>query len=162
MTDARGSQSRDHAVVLGASMAGLLAARVLADFYRTVTIVERDVLPEVSSNRRGVPQGLQAHALIRRGSQILAELFPGVLDDLVADGVPVWDDGDLSKVHLVFGGYEICRSGRIVDPESAAVYNPAGRFSNTTCGGGCLISPTSGSSTAVRSVGRRQRPIGVE
>ena len=36
----------DHAVVLGASIGGLLAARVLADFYRTVTVVERDVLPD--------------------------------------------------------------------------------------------------------------------
>ena len=35
----------DHAVVLGASMGGLLAARVLADFYDRVTVVERDMLP---------------------------------------------------------------------------------------------------------------------
>ena len=35
----------DRAVVLGASMGGLLAARVLADFYRTVVVIERDELP---------------------------------------------------------------------------------------------------------------------
>lgn len=44
----------DHAVVLGGSMGGLLAARVLADFYRTVTVVERDVLPNEPIDRRGV------------------------------------------------------------------------------------------------------------
>jgi hypothetical protein len=45
-----------HAVVLGAGLGGLLAARVLADFYDTVTVVERDVLPERSANRhRGSP-----------------------------------------------------------------------------------------------------------
>jgi glycine/D-amino acid oxidase-like deaminating enzyme len=44
----------DHAVVLGASMAGLLAARTLSDFFQTVTVVERDVLPDDATNRRGV------------------------------------------------------------------------------------------------------------
>jgi phytoene dehydrogenase-like protein len=45
----------ERAVVIGASMGGLLAARVLTDFYRTVTVVERDVLPDGPANRRGVP-----------------------------------------------------------------------------------------------------------
>ena len=79
----------EHAVVLGASMGGLLAARVLADFYETVTVVERDVLPDDAVNRRGVPQGRHVHALLGRGSQVLAELFPGFLDELVAAGAPV-------------------------------------------------------------------------
>jgi 2-polyprenyl-6-methoxyphenol hydroxylase-like FAD-dependent oxidoreductase len=47
----------EHAVVLGASMGGLVAARVLSDFYENVTVVERDVLPPDDANRRGVPQG---------------------------------------------------------------------------------------------------------
>jgi 2-polyprenyl-6-methoxyphenol hydroxylase-like FAD-dependent oxidoreductase len=74
----------DHAVVLGASLAGLLAARVLSDAYERVTVVERDVLPNKPENRRGVPQGRHAHMLLPRGAQILDELFPGLLDDLVA------------------------------------------------------------------------------
>ena len=79
----------DHAVVLGASMGGLLAARVLADSYRRVTIVERDPLPESDSPRKGVPQGRHAHGLLPRGAQILDELSPGLLAGLAADGVPV-------------------------------------------------------------------------
>jgi len=47
----------EHAVVLGASMAGLLAARVLADHFETVTVVERDTLHDIAETRRGVPQG---------------------------------------------------------------------------------------------------------
>jgi len=43
----------DHAVVLGASIGGLLAARVLADAYQRVTIVDRDLLPEGAADRRG-------------------------------------------------------------------------------------------------------------
>ena len=78
----------EHAVVLGASMGGLVAARVLADHYRTVTVVERDALPSSSAQRRGVPQGRHAHALLAGGSQILEQLFPGFLAELVANGCP--------------------------------------------------------------------------
>ncbi|MGO9692533.1 MAG: 2-polyprenyl-6-methoxyphenol hydroxylase-like oxidoreductase, partial [Mycobacterium sp.] len=86
----------DHAVVLGASMAGLLAARVLADFYDRVTVVERDTLPADPVNRRGVPQGKLIHAALARCTQILDELFPGFVGELKAAGVESWDDGDLS------------------------------------------------------------------
>ena len=61
----------ERAVVLGASMGGLLAARVLAEFYRSVTVVERDLLPDSPVNRRGVPQGKQPHILLAGCSQIL-------------------------------------------------------------------------------------------
>src|ERR1700722_20179595 len=79
----------DHAVVLGASMSGLLAARVLADAYHRVTVVDRDRLPEGAADRRGGPQGAHAHALLPRGAQALEELFPGILAGLAAAGVPV-------------------------------------------------------------------------
>ncbi len=100
----------DHAVVLGASMSGLLAARVLSDFYRTVTVVERDVMPTDAAQRRGVPQGQHVHALWPRGSQILNELFSGFFTELVTDGGKVWDDGDSSKFYLSFGGHQFVRS----------------------------------------------------
>ena len=84
-------QIGDHAVVLGASMAGLLAARVLADAYGRVTVIDRDQLPEASTHRRGVPHGRHAHALLARGQQALEELFPGLTADLIAQGVPTGD-----------------------------------------------------------------------
>jgi 2-polyprenyl-6-methoxyphenol hydroxylase-like FAD-dependent oxidoreductase len=92
-------------------MGGLLAARVLSDFYRAVTVVERDVLPTEIAQRRGVPQGRHVHALLPRGSQILDELFPGFLTELVSDGCIVWDDGDFSRVYVSFGGHQFVRSG---------------------------------------------------
>jgi 2-polyprenyl-6-methoxyphenol hydroxylase-like FAD-dependent oxidoreductase len=101
----------EHAVVLGASMSGLLAARVLADFYRTVTVVERDVLPTDSAQRRGVPQGQHGHALQPRGSQVLDTFFPGFLTELIADGCTVWGDGDFSRFCMSFGGHQFVRSG---------------------------------------------------
>jgi len=87
----------EHAVVLGASMGGLVAARVLADFYDEVTVVERDVLPQVAANRRGVPQGRHVHALLGRGSAVLDELFPAFTVDLIEAGAPVLDYQNLSQ-----------------------------------------------------------------
>jgi 2-polyprenyl-6-methoxyphenol hydroxylase-like FAD-dependent oxidoreductase len=84
-------QIDDHAVVLGASMAGLLAARVLADAYARVTVIDRDQLPDASTHRRGVPHGRHAHALLARGQQTLEELFPGLSAELIAQGVPTGD-----------------------------------------------------------------------
>ena len=104
----------DHAVVLGASMAGLLAARVLSDAYERVTLVERDTLPTKPDGRRGVPQGRHAHVLLPRGTQILDELFPGLLDDLVARGVPVIRD--LGELRLSPAGHRLCLTGRPTQP----------------------------------------------
>ena len=119
----------ERAVVLGASMGGLLAARVLADFFGTVTVIERDELPDGPAIRRGVPQGRHVHVLLTRGAQILDELFPGFLKELVADGAPVWDDGELSKLHLSFGGHEMLRSGKIaLEAGALAVYMPSRPF----------------------------------
>jgi len=112
----------ERAVVLGASMGGMLAARVLADFYRTVAVVERDVLPDNPANRRGVPQGRHTHGLLGRGAQILGELFPGFLDELVAAGATVLGDGDLSKFWVSFGGHQLVRSGTVQDPQSSSVF----------------------------------------
>jgi flavin-dependent dehydrogenase len=107
----------DHAVVLGASLAGLLAARVLADAYGRVTVVERDPLPETAGNRRGVPQGRHAHVLLARGAQILDELFPGLLDDLVAGGAPVIRD--FAELRFAPAGHPLRLEGR---PAQAATY----------------------------------------
>ena len=117
-----------HAVVLGASMGGMLAARVLADFYQTVTVVERDVLPDDPTNRRGVPQGRHVHALLRRGGQIIDELFPGILNELVAAGAPVLDDGDLSKIWMSVGGHQLIRVGTVRDQQAMTMYVPSRPF----------------------------------
>jgi len=77
---------RDRAVVIGASISGLLAARVLADHFGEVVLVERDELDDAIGQRRGVPQGRHVHSLLGRGDQILHELFPGIRDDFAAAG----------------------------------------------------------------------------
>jgi 2-polyprenyl-6-methoxyphenol hydroxylase-like FAD-dependent oxidoreductase len=75
-----------HAIVIGGSIAGLLAARVLADHFDRVTIVERDRLPTEAKFRDGVPQSRHLHALLKRGLNVLEELFPGFESELLAAG----------------------------------------------------------------------------
>ncbi|WP_145013850.1 FAD-dependent oxidoreductase [Mycobacterium marseillense] len=112
----------EKAIVLGASIAGLMAARVLADFYSTVTVVERDVPPEKPVARRGVPQGTSPHIPQVRATQTLEELFPGLLDELIHAGARVWKDGDLSRIWMSYGGHQFVQSGTIPDPESVVKY----------------------------------------
>jgi 2-polyprenyl-6-methoxyphenol hydroxylase-like FAD-dependent oxidoreductase len=99
------------ALVLGGSMAGLLAARALSDFYDTVTVVERDDLQEASVDRRGVPQGRHIHGLLLRGAHALEELLPGILDELVDSGARVFDGQDLSRLYFCMNGYLAVRAG---------------------------------------------------
>ncbi len=81
-----GPELGDHAVVVGASMAGLLATRVLTDVYRKVTVIDRDTMPEIGMHRRGVPQGRHQHGLHPRGRAVLEELFPGFTAHAVQAG----------------------------------------------------------------------------
>jgi 2-polyprenyl-6-methoxyphenol hydroxylase-like FAD-dependent oxidoreductase len=83
----------NRAVVLGASVAGLLAGRLLAESYREVVLVDRDQLSGAAGPRRSAPQGRHAHGLLARGQQVLEELFPGLTKELGESGVPVVDFG---------------------------------------------------------------------
>ncbi|MFE9581653.1 FAD-dependent oxidoreductase [Nocardia sp. NPDC006044] len=74
-----------HAVVLGAGIAGLLAARVLSDHFAQVTIFERDTIEGVDV-RRGVPQGRHLHGLLDRGRTIIEQLYPGFTSELAERG----------------------------------------------------------------------------
>jgi 2-polyprenyl-6-methoxyphenol hydroxylase-like FAD-dependent oxidoreductase len=76
----------ERAVVIGGSMAGLLAARALSDFYGTVTVLERDAFPVSDLPRKGVPQGRHAHGLLARGRSVIERFFPGWTDEVVASG----------------------------------------------------------------------------
>jgi len=88
--------------VIGGSIAGLLAARVLSDAYTEVLIVDRDELTGAATARRGVPHGRHVHGLLARGQEIIEELLPGFTDRIVADGAPL---SDLSgTVRWYFGG----------------------------------------------------------
>lgn len=108
----------DHCVVLGGSVGGLLAARVLSDAFDRVTVVERDRLPHDEENRRGVPQGRHAHALLPAGAAVLDDLFPGLLDDFEARGAPVVRQA--AEMHFAPGGHLLSQNARY-----APTYQPS-------------------------------------
>lgn len=87
------SDSTDRAVVIGASIAGLLAARVLAGHFAEVCVLERDELPDAALPRKGTPQAAHPHGLLARGRMAMESLFPGFTDALVAQGALVGDLG---------------------------------------------------------------------
>ena len=83
-----------HAVVIGASMAGLLAGRVLSEHYEQVTIIERDRITRDMEIRKGVPQARHVHVLLKKGASLLAEFFPDLTSTLVQHGAPYVDSID--------------------------------------------------------------------
>jgi 2-polyprenyl-6-methoxyphenol hydroxylase-like FAD-dependent oxidoreductase len=87
----RRTHSGAHAVVIGGSMAGMLAARVLADHFDRITILERDRLSDQVAPRKGTPQARHLHVLLERGRRILEQLFPGLSQQLVAHGASLLD-----------------------------------------------------------------------
>ena len=95
--------SRRHAIVIGASMGGLCAARALSDSFERVTLVDRDELPAEPAPRRGVPQSRHLHGLLARGGEAYDELFPGMNDELIAAGAMANDTQ--SDIHWHFDGH---------------------------------------------------------
>lgn len=90
----------EHAVVIGASMAGLLTARVLADHFARVTIFETETPPEQAVPRAGVPQGNHVHALLAGGAKVLARYFPNLHDELIAAGAEYGDAMIMTRMYL--------------------------------------------------------------
>ncbi|WNG94152.1 NAD(P)/FAD-dependent oxidoreductase [Mycobacterium sp. ITM-2016-00318] len=110
----------EHAVVIGASIAGLCAARVLSDFYDRVTLYERDDLPAEPANRTAVPQGRHVHLLMARGAAEFDSLFPGLLDDMVAAGVPILENRP-DCIHFGAAGHVLGTTRELHDEFTAYV-----------------------------------------
>lgn len=80
-----------NAIVLGAGIGGLLAARALSDHVDAVLVLERDEVDDDTGYRRSIPQGHHAHGLLAKGHEIMEGFFPGLTEGLRADGVPTGD-----------------------------------------------------------------------
>jgi 2-polyprenyl-6-methoxyphenol hydroxylase-like FAD-dependent oxidoreductase len=103
----------EHAVVIGASMSGLLGARALSDAYEQVTIIERDELPALGEGRKSVPQGRHAHIMLASGQRAIEELLPGITDELLAAGAQ--SGKSLREIRLVIAGHPITREAHGAD-----------------------------------------------
>lgn len=103
-----------HAIVVGSSIAGLTAARVLADYFAQVTIIERDELTLTPELRRGLPQARHAHSLPLRGQTTLEQLFPGLMDELVANGAIQIDTGNEMAFFIAGKWHEVKHNAAMV------------------------------------------------
>ena len=92
-------------MVIGASIAGLCAARVLSQFFGRVTVFERDELPDAPANRATVPQDRHFHLLLSLGAIEFEKLFPGLLNDMLAAGVPMVRNRD--RIYLAPAGHAL-------------------------------------------------------
>ena len=79
-------QQRKHAIVIGASMGGLLTARVLSNYFDKVTIIEKDVVHRVAESRKGQPHTRHLHGLLPSGLQIILKYFPGLRQEMIDHG----------------------------------------------------------------------------
>jgi 2-polyprenyl-6-methoxyphenol hydroxylase-like FAD-dependent oxidoreductase len=114
-------RQREHAIVIGAGLAGLAAATALAGRVGHVTLVERDPLPEGAEPRRGVPQAPHQHICLARGRAALEALFPGLEAELVAAGVEPMDVGEELAWLTPAGWTPRFRSGIAILPCSRAL-----------------------------------------
>ena len=96
---------RRHAVVIGASIAGLLIAKVLSGHYKQVTIIEKDSLPETPENRKGVPQDRHTHVLLERGRKVMEKYLPGLTDELIGMGAVRINDVSSEAAWFHSGGF---------------------------------------------------------
>ncbi len=89
-----------HAVVIGGSLAGLMSARVLADYFDRVTVFERDRVEDRPVLHRSVPQGNHIHALLLSGQHVMSSLYPGFTEELKRLGAVRFRPG----IDIVFYG----------------------------------------------------------
>ncbi len=111
----------ERAIVLGGSIGGLLAARVLSDHFRQVVVLERDPLPDQPLPRKGTPHARHTHGLLSQGLTRLEAMFPGLGAELVAHGA---EQGDLVKDclwHAAGGFHRQIASGLFASAQSRAL-----------------------------------------
>jgi 2-polyprenyl-6-methoxyphenol hydroxylase-like FAD-dependent oxidoreductase len=100
----RSTSTNAHAIVLGASMAGLLTARVLSEHFDRVTLIERDPVANHPEARKGQPQTRHLHGLLASGLELMSRYYPDLVAALEAGGAIVGDFGENMRWHT-YGGY---------------------------------------------------------
>jgi 2-polyprenyl-6-methoxyphenol hydroxylase-like FAD-dependent oxidoreductase len=95
---------RTQAIVLGASLGGLMTARVLSNHFKKVIIIEKDVVNRQPESRKGQPQTRHLHGLLPAGFKIISHYFPDIKEALEENGASVMDFAE-TMVWNTYGGY---------------------------------------------------------
>ncbi len=98
------ANQRTHAIVMGASLGGLMTARALSTHFDRVTLIERDVVNRQPESRQGQPQTRHLHALLPGGFQQMMAYFPDLKQALTEAGANVIDFAD-KMTWYTHGGY---------------------------------------------------------
>jgi 2-polyprenyl-6-methoxyphenol hydroxylase-like FAD-dependent oxidoreductase len=167
--------ARNHAAVIGGSIAGLWTARVLADHFDRVTVIDRDHFPDSAEARKGAPQGRQIHVLLVRGQQILDQLFPSLYADMQAEGVSMihWNEETANysaKGHWsprIDYGYQTMACSRLLlewHMRKLLLQNPKIRFVEGRVVSGVLTNDAKTQITGVQmeAVGAERASVGTE
>lgn len=154
---------RRHAIVIGASMGGLLAAAALARHFTRVTIVERDDLAAAPQARKGAPQASHAHGLLTGGREAMEILFPGLTESLVGQGALTGDILDdsvwfahgvyLARARSELAGLLVSRSLLEAEIRRRLLHLPNVRMISRVAVSGLGFDRTSGRVTGVRAEG---------
>ena len=99
------------ALVIGGSIAGMATARVLADHYDRVIIIEKDQVHHRMEGRPGAAQGWHLHHLLIAGQRELEKVFPGIIDDMVKAGAFRVDMGEQYRLMLAGSWKKVVQSG---------------------------------------------------
>ncbi|MBL7542759.1 MAG: NAD(P)-binding protein [Bdellovibrionaceae bacterium] len=96
---------RHHAVVVGGGFSGLLAAKILSENFKKVTLVDKEQTLGLNRTRSGVAQGAHLHVLLQRGQKILQNIFPDIEDDFISAGCPLIDWANDTKWETASGEF---------------------------------------------------------
>lgn len=102
-------QLRERAIVIGAGLAGLLGARVLANYFKEVVLLEKDELPPDALHRKAVPQGQHLHSLMTGGLEAMQQVFPGLAHSLNQAGGRTFDINQWYALSSAGKSYRISR-----------------------------------------------------
>src|SRR5262245_28061074 len=105
---------QEHAVVIGGGIGGLLTAAAVAPHFRRVTVLEGDTSQAAPAVRKGAPQGGQAHVLLASGRKAMADLIPGLFDELADARAVALDFGDHVRVNYGGDGYKVKYTSGII------------------------------------------------
>ncbi len=94
------NNKQGRAVVIGASVAGLFAGRVLADYFDEVILVDKEGLDGGATPRKAVPQGNHIHGILTPTYHVLQRYLPDLIDELIDNGAHVFDGGRDWRFHV--------------------------------------------------------------
>jgi 2-polyprenyl-6-methoxyphenol hydroxylase-like FAD-dependent oxidoreductase len=95
---------RTQAIVLGASLGGLMTARVLSKHFEKVLLIEKDEVHRQPESRKGQPHTRHLHGLLPRGFLIMTHYFPDLPQALTENDAVIEDFGE-KMVWKTYGGY---------------------------------------------------------